>query len=70
MLVKIGVPGVQPDMDVATAVTTKACITDVCVSNPVSEQRKMDLLKDVKAKVRGIALPLLTFYQDNGEVDH
>lgn len=40
------------------------------VAHPVSAERKAELLRDVKAKVRGVALPLLTFYQDNGEVDH
>lgn len=28
------------------------------------------MLADVKAKVRGVALPLLTFYTESGEVDH
>jgi len=69
MLVKIGVPGVKPEAG-ASEVTTHACVTDFCVHNPVSEERKANLLKEVKAKVRGIALPLLTFYQDNGTVDH
>jgi 4-hydroxy-tetrahydrodipicolinate synthase len=40
------------------------------VHNPVSPERKAELMKDVKAKVRGIALPLLTFYQEDGSVDH
>ena len=40
------------------------------VHNPVSAERKAELLRDVKAKVRGIALPLLTFYQEDGSVDH
>lgn len=38
--------------------------------NPVSAERKAELMKDVKAKVRGVALPLLTFYQQDGSVDH
>merc|ERR1711943_129554 len=40
------------------------------IQNPVSPARKAELMKDVKAKVRGVALPLLTFYQEDGEVDH
>lgn len=40
------------------------------VHNPVSPERKAELMKEVKAKVRGIALPLLTFYQEDGNVDH
>jgi len=40
------------------------------VHNPVSPERKAELMKDVKAKVRGVALPLLTFYQKDGNVDH
>lgn len=40
------------------------------VQNPVSADRKAELLNDVKAKVRGVALPLLTFYKEGGEVDH
>jgi 4-hydroxy-tetrahydrodipicolinate synthase len=40
------------------------------VHNPVSPERKAELLKDVKAKVKGIALPLLTLYKKDGAVDH
>jgi 4-hydroxy-tetrahydrodipicolinate synthase len=40
------------------------------VQNPVSQERKDELLRDVKAKVKGVALPLLTFYQEDGQVDH
>eukprot|EP00746_Dinoflagellata_sp_MGD_P009733 gnl/MRDRNA2_/MRDRNA2_119893_c0_seq1.p1 gnl/MRDRNA2_/MRDRNA2_119893_c0~~gnl/MRDRNA2_/MRDRNA2_119893_c0_seq1.p1 ORF type:complete len:362 (+),score=90.61 gnl/MRDRNA2_/MRDRNA2_119893_c0_seq1:70-1155(+) len=40
------------------------------VQNPVSPERQAELTKEVKAKVRGIALPLLTFYQEDGSVDH
>jgi len=40
------------------------------VQNPVSPERKAELMKDVKAKVRGVALPLLTFYKEDGTVDH
>jgi 4-hydroxy-tetrahydrodipicolinate synthase len=40
------------------------------VQNPVSAERKAELMQDVKAKVRGVALPLLTFYQEDGQVDH
>lgn len=40
------------------------------VANPVSLERKAELVKDVKAKVKGIALPLLTLYQSDGSVDH
>mmetsp|Transcript_108926 Transcript_108926/g.209299 ORF Transcript_108926/g.209299 Transcript_108926/m.209299 type:complete len:358 (-) Transcript_108926:162-1235(-) len=43
---------------------------DFRIHNPVSEERKLELLKDVKAKVRGVALPLLTFYSEDGQVDH
>jgi 4-hydroxy-tetrahydrodipicolinate synthase len=40
------------------------------VANPVSAERKAELLADVKSKVKGVALPLLTFYQEDGTVDH
>lgn len=40
------------------------------VRNPVDPARKAQLTREVKEKVRGIALPLLTFYQDDGTVDH
>lgn len=40
------------------------------VTNPVTAERKASLLEEVKAKVRGVALPLLTFYQEDGQVDH
>merc|ERR1740117_1082303 len=40
------------------------------VQHPVSAVRKAELMKDVKAKVKGVALPLLTFYQEDGTVDH
>jgi len=40
------------------------------IHQPVSQERKSQLLKEVKEKVRGVALPLLTFYQDDGTVDH
>jgi len=47
-----------------------ACAFGSKVHNPVSEERKLELLKDVKSKVKGIALPLLTFYKEDGQVDH
>lgn len=40
------------------------------IHNPVSQERKAELLKDVKSKVKGVALPLLTFYKDDNTVDH
>lgn len=40
------------------------------IHNPVTPERKAELMKDVKAKVRGVALPLLTFYQEDGTVNH
>merc|ERR1740138_627967 len=40
------------------------------IHNPVSPERKAELVKEVKEKVKGIALPLLTLYKKDGTVDH
>mmetsp|Transcript_47621 Transcript_47621/g.92094 ORF Transcript_47621/g.92094 Transcript_47621/m.92094 type:complete len:360 (-) Transcript_47621:53-1132(-) len=40
------------------------------VQYPASRERIAQLTAEVKEKVRGVALPLLTFYRQDGSVDH